>query len=482
MQVTETKNEGLSREFAVVIPASDVEIKVTERLKELSATIKLPGFRPGKVPMSLVRKRYGANVMGEVLERAVNETSTQVLTDHALRPAQQPKIEVTKFDEGGDLEYTIALEVLPAIELTDFSKISLERLVAKPDEAELQKSLDRMAEAYKTAEPIKGARKSKTGDVAVIDFVGKVDGVEFPGGKAEDYSLELGSGSFIPGFEEQLVGVKAGDDIEVKVSFPKEYGAEDLAGKDAVFDVKVKELRETAPAQIDDELAKKAGMDTLDDLKKAINEEHERGFKDVSRQKLKRALLDALAATYDFELPQSLVDGELESIEKQFEESKKAGHEEDDGKSDDDRKVEFKEIAERRVRLGLVLAEVGRTNEIKVSQEDLNKAMFQEAKRYPGQEQAVIDYFRQNPDAMQQLSSPIFEDKVIDFILEMTKVTDKVVDVETLLAPEDEDVSPKTSAKKPAAKKAPAKKASVKKPAAKKTSVKAKGESAEKAE
>jgi len=325
-----------------------------------------------------------------------------------------------------------------------------------------------LAGAHKTSEPVSGSRKSKSGDITVIDFVGKVDGEEFAGGKAEDYSLELGTGSFIPGFEEQLIGAKVGDHVEVKVSFPKEYGAEELAGKDAVFDVDVKELRETAEAPIDDELAKKVGLEDLETLKKNIREEHEREFKDMARQRMKRSLLDELEAGHDFEIPQSLVENEFEGIWGQFEEHRKQalekGSEEDpsEGKTDDELKEDYRGIAARRVRLGLLLAEIGRLNNIDISQEDLNRAMMAEAQRYQGQEQQVLEYFRNNPEAMQQIQAPLLEDKVVDFIFELAKVTDKNVSIDDLVkAPEEAaPAKKKATAKKkaPAKKKAAAKK------------------------
>lgn len=473
MQVTETKNEGLSREYTVAIAADDFESTVTNRLEELAKTISMPGFRKGKVPVSLLRKKYGANVMGEALEKAVNEATGKVLSDNDLRPAMQPQIEITKFEEGQDIEYTMSVEVLPKIDLGDFSKIAIERPVAEVDEGEVDKTLERMAEAYKTSEPIAKKRKTKAGDVVVIDFVGSVDGEEFPGGKAEDYSLELGSGSFIPGFEDQLIGVNPDDDVEVKVKFPDEYGAKELAGKDAVFACKVKEIRESKPSAIDDELAKKAGMDDLEALKTAIREQHSQGFTEISRQKAKRALLDALYDLYDFELPQGMVEAEYKSIVDAFEKAKEAGQEVED-MSDDEREADFREIAERRVKLGLVFAEVGRENEIQVGQDDIQQAVMREAQNYPGQEQLVFKYYQEHPEAMQQLSGPVYEEKIVDFIMELAKVTDKTVSVEDLMK-EDEPEKPKTKAaakKKTAATKAPAKKAAAKKTTAKKAPAK----------
>ena len=468
MQVTETKNKGLSREYSMVIAAADFEATITSRLEEISKTIAMPGFRKGKVPVSLVRKKHGQDIMGEVLDKTINDAATKLLSDNDLRPAMQPKIEIVKFEDGKDIECTLAVDVMPVIDLGDFSKIKVERLVAEGDESEVDKTLERMADAYKSSEPVAKKRKSKSGDVVIIDFVGSVDGEEFPGGKGDDYSLELGSNSFIPGFEDQLIGTNAGDELDVKVAFPAEYGAEDLAGKDAVFACKVKELRESKPSAIDDELAKKAGMDSLETLKVAIRDQHTQGFADISRQKAKRALLDALHDAYNYELPAGLLDSEYDSIVKAYEQAKEAGQEVDDDMNDAEREADFRDIAERRVKLGLLFAEVGRNNEIKVEQDDLQKAILKEAQNYPGQEQMVFKYYQENPEAMQQLSGPVYEDKIVDFIMELVKVTDKTVAVDVLMADDDE----KPKKKKAAAKKAPAKKAPAKKAAAKKAPAK----------
>jgi len=489
MQVEEIKIEGLHREFKVTVDAKEIEEKIGYRLEEYAKTVKMPGFRPGKVPISLLRKRFGDSLRGEILEQAVNDSSSQTVAERGLRPAAQPKIEVTSFEEGGDLEYSMAFDVIPEIEPCDFSKISLERLIVAVDEKEIDEALERLAGMHKTSAPITGDRKSKDGDVVVIDFVGKVDGEAFTGGSAEAYELELGSGSFIPGFEDQVVGGKVGDHIEVKVKFPEEYGAADLAGKDAVFDVDVKEIRETTPATIDDDLAKKFGKETVKELRDAVNEERQREFQEVARMRLKRGLLDELANAHDFEVPESLATEEQNSIWQQYEKQRDAGEldEEDAAKSDDEHKAEFQEISERRVRLGLLLSEVGRLNDIQIGQEEVNQRLFTEAQRYQGQEQQVLEFYRNNPEAMQSLTAPLYEDKVIDFILELAKITDRTVSLEELLAEPEEAKKPakkpaKKAAKKPAATKAAKKDASgddkpAKKPAAKKKAPAKKDES-----
>jgi len=469
MQVTETKNEGLSREYTLAITASDFEAIVTNRLEELAKTIQLPGFRKGKVPVSLVRKKYGRNVMGEALDQAVNEASTKVMKDNDLRPATQPKLEIVKFEDGEDIECSMVVEIMPEIKLGDFSKIKLERQVVETDEDQITTTMERMAESYKTTTPIKTKRKAKTGDTLVIDFVGSVEGKEFPGGAGEDYALELGSNSFIPGFEDQLIGTKAGDELDVNVKFPEEYGAEDLAGKDAVFVCKVKELQESKPSEIDDELAKKAGFDDLEALKAGVREQHNKGFTDISNQKAKRSLLDALDAAYDYELPSTLIESEYEGIMKAADQAVEAGQELDDDLSQEEREAEYREIAIRRVKLGLLFAEVGRNNDIQVAQDDLQNAILKEAQNYPGQEQMVFKYYQENPEAMQSLSGPVYEDKIVAFIMELADVTDITVSADDLMA-DDEDDKPKK--KKAAKKKAPAKKAADKKAPAKKAAAK----------
>ncbi len=460
MQVTETKAEGLNREYTVVVAASDIETKVTTRLGEISKTVKIPGFRPGKVPSKILRQKYGQSVMGEVLEGAVNEASAKTLEENELRPAAQPKIEITKFEEGADLEFTMAVELFPEFDLMDFKKVKLERLVVPVKDEEIDETLQRIADANKDSEPAKSkAKKIAKGNIAVIDFVGSVDGVEFDGGKGENYSLEIGSNTFIPGFEDQLIGLKVDDERDVEVKFPEEYGAENLAGKDAVFKCKINEIRTVVPAEINDDLAKKIGMESLDALKEAIREERSKEFEQMTRQHVKKHLLDALDEAHSFELPASLVEGESNQIWSQFEETRKNNPDqidaEDKDKSDEELKADYAKIAERRVRLGLVLAEVGRVNKLELSPDDLNGAILNEARRYPGQEQAVFEYFKNNPQAIESLRAPLFEEKVVDFILELADVKDKEVTAEDLLnslnAEEEADSKKKAPAKKKAA-------------------------------
>ncbi|MEQ8194426.1 MAG: trigger factor [Rhodospirillales bacterium] len=470
MEVTETKTDSLLREYTIEIPAQEIEQNVLGKLAELSHSVSMPGFRPGKVPVSILRKKYGANVMQEVLQHTVTTATNKVITDNELRPAMQPKIDVTEFKEGDDLKFTLAVELMPEIALGDLSKIELERLVYKVDDKAIEESLTRLADAYRSTRPAAADHAAQNGEVVVIDFVGKVDGEEFPGGKAQGYSLELGTGSFVPGFEEQLIGAKAGDAREVKVTFPKDYPAETLAGKDTVFDVTVKEVQEKAPASVDDELAKKLGKENLDQLRQGIKEEQQRQYQEVAQMRLKRALLDKLAENYEFEIPPNLAASEFDAIWQEFETQREQNPDQfkDDDKDDETRKEELREIAARRVKLGLVMAEVGRQNKIELSQEDINRGVMAQARRYPGREKEVMEHFSKSPEALQSITAPLYEDKVVEFILALATVKEKEVSLDELMATPDDDESGgegEKSDKKKAAKKkaAPKKKAAAKK-------------------
>jgi trigger factor len=439
MQITETSADGLKHEYTVVIASNDIEQKMQDRLVEIGKTVRLPGFRPGKVPMPLLRKRYGPSVLGEVLESTVSDSSAQAIADKGLRPAMQPKIEIVSFKEGTDLEYKLAVEVMPEIKPVDFSEIKLERLRPEVPEEEVDKALARIAEPHRKGEKVD--RPAATGDVVVIDFVGSVDGTEFPGGSATDHRLELGSGRFIPGFEDQLIGVSAGDERTVAVTFPADYGSDELAGKAASFAVKVKAVEAMQPATIDDDFAKELGFDDLAGLRKGVRNQLERDYNGLARQRLKRKLLDDLAARHDFPVPPGMADLEFDTIWKQFEQAREQNKEavaEDADKSDDELKAEYRSIAERRVRLGLLLAQIGERNALTVAPEEVNRALFEEARKHQGYEKQVIEFYRGNPQAMANLRAPIFEDKVVDFILEMATVTDKPVAIAELLAADDE--------------------------------------------
>jgi trigger factor len=439
MEVTQTLSEGLKREFKVVVPAAEVEKKMAGRLNELSQQVRLPGFRPGKVPVALLRKRFGDSVRGEVLSQAIDESWQQALDKESLRPATQPKIEIVEFKEGADLEYKMAVELIPDIPQPAFGEITLDKLVADVSDEEVDKTVQRLADARKSYEAAAADHAAATGDRVKIDFVGKVDGKEFPGGAGKDFPVEIGGGMFIPGFAEQLEGLKAGDKKDVKVAFPAEYGVKDLAGKDAVFEVEAKGIESPVAVKVDEELAKSLGAESLDQLKEQIRATIARDYGQVTRARLKRALLDALAEKANFTLPETMVDQEFEAIWARVKEAidQKQLDPEDENKSEEDLRAQYRKIAERRVRLGLMLSEVGRANNIKVTQDDVNRAMAEEARRYPGQERRVLEFYRENQQALQNLQAPIFEDKVVDFILEMAKVTEKKVPVEELLRDPD---------------------------------------------
>jgi trigger factor len=440
MQITPTTSEGLKHEFKVIVGADDIRQRVDTRLREIGRQVKLPGFRPGKVPMPVLRQRYGSSVMGEVLERAVNDGSNAALKEHKLRPALQPKVEIVAFNEGTDLEYKLAVEVLPEVVPMNFAELKLERLRPDVPDEEVDKALERIAKQQRKNEPVD--RPAASGDIAVIDFAGSIDGKEFPGGSAKGHRLEIGAGQFIPGFEEQLIGVKAGEQRTVTVTFPADYGAPDLAGKTASFAVDAKEVREVRAQPIDESLAEAVGMENLAALRDAVRQQIERDYGSVARQRLKRQLLDRLAERHHFAVPQGMVDIELDVIWKQFEAERKRAQEqgiaEPEEKSDDAIKAEYRAIAERRVRLGLLLSEVGRAHNIQVQQEELNRALGEEARRFPGQEREVIEYYRKQPGAMDNLRAPIFENKVIDYILEIADVSDRPVAIAELLKDDDE--------------------------------------------
>ena len=482
MEVTETITEGLKREFKVVIAAAEIDSKVDERLKEIAPTLQLPGFRPGKVPATLVKKRFGQSLLGEVLEKSVNESSQQALDERGLRPATQPNIEVVSFDEGKDLEFNLSVELMPEIEPLDYSVLKLKKLVAEANEKDIDDALSKLAEQHKGSEPISSKRASKIGDILVIDFVGSVDGEKFDGGSAEGHHLELGSNQFIPGFEEQLVGKKAGASVKVEVKFPENYSQANLSGKNAFFDTKIKEIRQSTKVKIDDDFAKLFGLEELSALRDALKTQIEQELEQTTKARLKRELLDKLEDVKPFDVPQSMSDQEYASIcqaVKANEENANTsnldqqGNNNEDGEdatpvdeslSDDDKK-EYRQIAERRVRLALVLQEVGRLNNIEVSDEEVQRALFQEASRYPGQEKQIMELYQKNPQAMASIRAPLYEDKIVDFITEMAEVSEKKVTRDELLAePANEEVvKPKETKKKTSAKKAPAKKVSTKK-------------------
>ena len=431
MQVTELSAEGLKHQFKIVVPAGDLSAKIDERLAEMAKTAALPGFRPGKVPVSLLKKQYGQALFGEAVEAAVNTSTAKAIEDRGLKPALQPRVDLKQLEEGKDVEFEVVVEVLPEIGKLDFSGIELERLKAEVPEKDIDEALDRIAKANREQKPVDPPRPAQKGDAIKLDFVGSVDDVEFPGGTASDYTLELGSGSFIPGFEDQLMGAEVGKVVDVKVTFPAEYGAPELAGKDAVFKCTIKEIHEFVDKPADDELAKRNNFENLEAMRKAVGERIGQDYTQISRTMIKRQLLDKLAEAHKFAVPEGLVDGEFNAIWQRIEEAKQKGEklEGDEEKM----RQEYREIADRRVRLGLLLADIGRSNSIDVTPEELNQAVMREAMRYQGQERQVLEFFSKNAEAKDQLRAPIFEEKTVDFILELAKVSEKSVTPEELL-------------------------------------------------
>ncbi|MFO6462899.1 trigger factor [Jannaschia sp. KMU-145] len=433
MQVTETLNDGLKRGYTITVPAADLDAKVNEKLTEAQPTIEMKGFRKGKVPMALLRKQFGERLMGEAMQETVDGAMAGHFEKSGDRPAMQPSVVMTNEDwkPGDDVEISMTYEALPEVPDVDFSGVAIDRLVVEPAQADIDEALESLAKTAKTFVTKKG--KAAKGDQVVMDFVGKVDGEAFEGGSAEDFALELGSGQFIPGFEEKLIGVKAGEETAVEVTFPEEYQAEHLAGKAAVFDCTIKEVKKPGEAKIDDEMAKTFGAESLDALKGQISERLGAEYQGAARQVVKRQLLDQLDGLVTFDLPPSLVEAEAGQIAHQL------WHEENpEVEGHDHEKVEPTEehtkLAERRVRLGLLLAELGQKEEVQVSDAEMTQAIMNQARQYPGQEREFFQYIQQNAQAQQQVRAPLFEDKVIDLILERAKVTDKTVTKDELQA------------------------------------------------
>lgn len=432
MQVTETKSDGLKREYSLVVTAADLEAKTTEKLEGLRKDFHMKGFRKGKAPLPLIKRHFGKSVLGEVVQETVESSVSAHLEEQGHRPAQQPDVKITNeaFDEGDDLNVEIAYECLPEVPDLDYESIALERKVVAVDDAAVEEALGRLAESAVDYAEKEGAAEDK--DQVVIDFLGKIDDEPFDGGEAEDYPLVLGSSSFIPGFEEQLVGKSAGDEVKVDVSFPDDYGAPNLAGKAAVFDVTVKEVRGGVAAEIDDALATRFGAESLDQLKEQIKTQIETEFTDASRGLAKRRLLDALDEKFDFALPETLVDVEAKSIAMQLWQDENPDAEAPPPELDPSE--EHTGLAERRVRLGLLLAELGQREKVEISDGDLGQAIMARARQFPGQEREFFEFVRKDRNALEQIRAPLFEDKVVDMILAKAAVTDVSVTKDDLEA------------------------------------------------
>ena len=429
MQVTETLNEGLKRAYSIKLTADELDTKVNEKLHEAQPDVEMKGFRKGKVPIALLKRQFGQRILGEAMQETIDGAMSKHFEDSGDRPAMQPNVEMQngeKWKEGDDVEVSLTYEALPAIPDVDFSKIKLQKLVVKSDKAAIDEALDNLASSANDFKDRKKGSKAKDGDQVVIDFVGTVGGEAFEGGSSEDYPLVLGSNSFIPGFEAKLVGCKAGEDRKVNVTFPEEYGSKDLAGKDAEFACKIKNVKEPVPAKINDELATKFGAEDLKALKTQISERLESEYGGAARAVMKRQLLDALDKKVKFELPPSLVEAEAKQIAHQL------FHDENPDVKDHEHEnieptKEHNKLAERRVRLGLLLAELGQKAEVEVTEAEMTQAIMAQSRQYPGQEKEFFEFMQKNEQMQQQLRAPVFEDKVVDHIFEQATVTDKKV-------------------------------------------------------
>ena len=433
MQLVETINDGLKRGYEAKILAADLDKKVIQKLEASRPEIQLKGFRKGQAPIALIKKMYGKSVIGEAMQESIDELVRSHFDESGDRPAMQPDVQMANKDwkEGEDINIILNYEKLPTIPETDFSKIKLKKLVAEIDKPSVDEALNNLASSAQNFEKRKKTSKARSGDQIIIDFLGKVDGEAFDGGKADDYPLVIGSNSFIPGFEDQLIGSKEGQKLDVNVTFPKEYGSEKLAGNPAVFNVLVKSVNEPKPAKVDDELAQKFGVESLEELKSQIGERLKAEFSVATRAILKRELMDKLDKLIKFELPVGLIENEATDIAHQL------WHEDNpDVKDHNHDKIEptaeHNTIANRRVKLGLLLAELGSKNKIVVSEKETQEALMQKSKEYPGQEKAFFEFMQKNPQAKEQLKAPLFEDKVIDFIVELSSVTEKTVSKEEL--------------------------------------------------
>jgi trigger factor len=433
MQVNETLNEGLKRGYSIIVSASELDAKVNEKLVEAQPEVEMKGFRKGKVPMSLLKKQFGQRLLGEAMQESIDGAMNQHFEESGERPALQPDVKMTNEDwkEGDDVHVDLTYEALPTIPEVDLKSINLEKLVAKADDAAVDEALEKLAETSPNFKDRRKGSKAKSGDQVVFDFLGKVDGEAFEGGSAEDYPLVLGSNSFIPGFEDQLIGVKADEDKSVEVAFPADYGAENLAGKNAVFECKIKAVKEPAPAELNDEMATKFGAEDLNALKAQVSERLEAEYVGAARAVMKRGLLDQLDTLVSFELPPSLVDAEAKQISHQL------WHEDNpDVEGHDHPEIETTEehttLAMRRVRLGLLLAELGQQAKVEVSEAEINQAVMAQARQYPGQEREFFEFVQKNQQMQQQLRAPIFEDKVVDYMFELAQVEEKEVSKDDL--------------------------------------------------
>lgn len=461
MKISEIKKDSTLAQYSVSIPAKTISSNVDSKLSEYGEKADIPGFRKGKAPKSVLQKKFGENAFGEVVNNQIQNSVEKIVKDNSIRAAIQPTIDVKTADADKDLEFSIEFVLMPQIEMMDLSKIKIETIKANVSDKEVDEALVGLAKDFRDSKKVD--REAKKGDLVVIDFLGKVDDVAFEGGAGNDHNLELGSNSFIPGFEDQLIGAKAGDSKDVSVKFPDEYQAPNLAGKDAVFECKVKEVKEFVETKVDDEMAKKVGLKDLAELKENVKKQLSSKFDGSTRNLVKKDLMSQLDAGHKFDVPSIIVEQEFDEIWKSVKQSKEEGklEDEDANKSDKELEKEYKEIALRRVRLGLLLTEIASELKVEVTQDDINRAVMSEAQRYPDQEMQVFEYYQKNPQVLEQLRAPILEEKVIDMILEKADTKEKLMDakdIEKMLNDENNSSDKKKPSKKTKAKKASAKK------------------------
>jgi trigger factor len=461
MQVTQTLSEGLKRGYKVVLPAADLEKRLSSELENYRGKVRINGFRPGKVPTAHLRKVYGRSIMAEVVQSAVDEANNKIVADGGLKLAMQPKVTLPEdkavidkvMDAKADLDMSVEMEVLPTFEIADHSGLELERETTPVNDADITERIERLAASQRVYKEKAASAKAESGDRVRVDFTGSIDGVEFDGGKGENIDVVLGSNSFIPGFEDQLLGVKNGQSLTVNVTFPVNYASAQLAGKAASFAVNVKALEAPEPLVLDDTLAKNFGMESLEQLKSRVSEMISLEYGSHSRRKMKRQLLDALDGLYSFDLPPTLLQQEFDNIWRQVEvEMRQNGKSfADEGTTEEESRAEYQKIAERRVRLGLVLAEIGERAKVEITDDEVGNAMIARARQFPGQEKQVIEFYRKNQQALAELRAPIFEDKVVDHLIASAKVTEKTVSKDELMK-EDEEEEAEKPAEKPAKK------------------------------
>lgn len=437
LKIKETENQGLKRAFEVIVSAEKIGEHVNKELVKVGQKAKIPGFRPGKIPMEVLKKRYGHSIMGEVVERAVNDATRDVMTQHELVPALRPDVKIVKFDEGKDLEFSISLEIMPKAPEVDYAAIKLEKLVIEVSEEEVNSSLERIA--ANNGDLKDKAGKAEKGDSVHMDFKGFIGDVAFPGGEGKGFDLELGSGQFIPGFEEQLIGSKAGENVTVNVAFPKDYHSADLAGKDARFECVVHKVQSKVAPELNDAFASKLGIESLDKLKDLIRTQLAGDFESMVRNRLKKKLFDVLDEQTKFDVPEGMVKLEFDSIWQQYEQAKARGQVDDEGASEEDLKAEYSAIAQRRVRMGILLSQVAGAQKLEVTTEELRKAIFDQARMYPGQERAIFEFYNKNPEHVNELRGPILEEKAVDYVLSQVQLTEKKVTTSDIVKMDEEE-------------------------------------------